>query len=161
MEAWRGYRPRGRGGGGDSTLRAPGRERVAAERGAGTYLRPQPTIHRGSAGAGGPRPDRRGRGLGAQLREGLAWPPPSRRSLRGDCLSWLPRASSSRPCKGRRPLRTALHLTLLSGVAERRLPPSPAGGREAADPSPPPTDSQAPTPMEAQAPASPYSLSPS
>lgn len=108
---------------------------------------PQPTIHRGSAGAGGPRPDR---GVAAQLRQGLARPPRSRRTPSEDYPAWLPRASPCCPCEGRSPLGIALQLTpfpppRLPREAERCLPPSPASGRERTPRPPKPTDSRPPT----------------
>lgn len=123
---------------------------------------PQPTIHRGSAGAGGPRPDR---GVAAQLRQGLVRPPQSRRPPSGDYPAWLARASPCRPRKGRSPLGTALQLARLppprlSREAERCLPPFPASGPERTlrpHPRPPrPTDSGPPTSTKALA-SAPYS----
>lgn len=103
---------------------------------------PQPTIHRGSAGAGGPRPDREP-------------PRSSDRAWRGRRGAGVPRAGTTpRGCPAPPPVvlgkaevlsevRSGSHRVpppRLSREAERCLPPSPAGERAGADPSPPQTN---------------------
>ncbi|XP_021066825.1 basic proline-rich protein-like [Mus pahari] len=124
---------------------------------------PQPTIHRGSAGAGGPRPDRES-------------PRGSDRAWRGRRGAGVPRAGTTpRGCPAPPPvvlvkaevlwdLRSGSHRPPRAQVVQRSraLPSAFPGERAGADPSPPrPTDSRPLTPTKALASACPGSLSPS
>lgn len=124
---------------------------------------PQPTIHRGVAGAGGPRPDRES-------------PRSSDRAWRGRRRASDPRAGTTpRGCPVPPPvvlvkagvvsdLRSSSHGSPPAQVVQRSraLPSAFPGERAGADPSPPrPTDSRPLTPTKALASACPDSLSPS